>query len=354
MENNYENQDYISSTQAPETIKACQYCSSPDIEEGYNVDLCVDCRDKLSKRPFPLWIKIFSLIILAATIFSLVRLPSVVSGAVAFSRGEKAAKEKNYITAAKEYKKAAEKYSDSTLVLAKLFLAQYYNLQIDEAYDTFALISGRESDSELVETANLIYSKINTYYYPQSNSFYTTLLEYYDNTEILVEAITEYLDYYPDDVCATYYLADKKFELKKYDEAEQLISKVVAQYDDFYFGHLLLAEIYCEKGDYNKSVQHCLKVLADNQQNTTALGNYVRAELKLGDVKKGLELATKTYNLDKTNPLSMANMALAYHYNNMPKERDEMFEAFKNGIYKDAYTINLLTSIFNGELEWRK
>lgn len=70
MENNYENQDYISSTQAPETIKACQYCSSPDIEEGYNVDLCVDCRDKLSKRPFPLWIKIFSLIILAATIFS--------------------------------------------------------------------------------------------------------------------------------------------------------------------------------------------------------------------------------------------------------------------------------------------
>jgi len=47
-------------------------------------------------------------------------------------------------------------------------------------------------------------------------------------------------------------------------------------------------------------------------------------------------------------------MALAYHYNNMPKERDEMFEALKNGAYKDNYTINLLTSIFNGELEWRK
>jgi len=31
-----------------------------------------------------------------------------------------------------------------------------------------------------------------------------------------------------------------------------------------------------------------------------------------------------------------------------------MFEALKNGAYKDNYTINLLTSIFNGELEWRK
>jgi len=107
---------------------------------------------KLSKRSFPLWVIIFSLIILAATVFSLVRLPSVVSTAVAFSRGEKAAKEKNYITAANEYKKVAEKYSNSTQILAKLFLAQYYNLQIDEAYDTFTIISGREEeDTELVE-----------------------------------------------------------------------------------------------------------------------------------------------------------------------------------------------------------
>jgi len=81
-------------------------------------------------------------------------------------------------------------------------------------------------------------------------------------------------------------------------------------------------------------VEHCNRVLADNRQNTAALGNLVRAELKLGDVKKGLELAIQTYNLDKTNPLSIANMALAYHYNNMPKERDEMFEALKNGAYK--------------------
>jgi len=92
-------------TQEHEAKRMCQNCLSPDIEEGYNVDLCADCRKKLSKRSFPLWVIIFSLIILAATVFSLVRLPSVVSTAVAFSRGEKAAKEKNYITAANEYKK---------------------------------------------------------------------------------------------------------------------------------------------------------------------------------------------------------------------------------------------------------
>jgi len=149
MEQNFESQDYNPGTQEHEAKRMCQNCLSPDIEEGYNVD-CAQTAEKTSKRSFPLWVIIFSLIILAATVFSLVRLPSVVSTAVAFSRGEKAAKEKNYITAANEYKKVAEKYSNSTQILAKLFLAQYYNLQIDEAYDTFTIISGREEeDTEL-------------------------------------------------------------------------------------------------------------------------------------------------------------------------------------------------------------
>jgi len=64
----------------------------------------------------------------------------------------------------------------------------------------------------------------------------------------LVEAVSEYLSIYPDDVCATYYLADKKVELKEYDEAEKLANDILAKYEDFYFAHLLLAEIYCEKG----------------------------------------------------------------------------------------------------------
>jgi len=98
------------------------------------------------------------------------------------------------------------------------------------------------------------------------------LLEYYDDTKTLVEAVSEYLSIYPDDVCATYYLADKKVELKEYDEAEKLANDILAKYEDFYFAHLLLAEIYCEKGDYNKSVEHCNRVLADNRQNTAAFG----------------------------------------------------------------------------------
>lgn len=354
MERNYENQDQGSSTQEPEIKKDCPPSSNPDVAESSNADLGGHSRNKISKRPFPLWKKILSLIILAAVVFSLIKLPPVISGAVAFYKGENAAKEKNYVTAANEYKKALEKNPDSTLILAKLFIAQYYNLQIDEALATFETINGRDSNMEMVDAVNLIIPKIKSYYYPHDNSFYSTLMTYYDDVEILELAISEYLTYYPDDVCATYYLADKKIELSKYDEAEELINGVLAKYDDFYYGILLLSEIYCENGDYEKAVECCQKILSLNKQNTAALGNLVRAELKLGDVKKALDLATETYNLDKTNPLSLSNMALAYHFNDMPNERDEMFDLLKNGTYLDSYTINLLTSIFNGELQWRE
>jgi len=156
----------------------------------------------------------FSLIILAATVFSLVRLPSVVSTAVAFSRGEKAAKEKNYITAANEYKKVAEKYSNSTQILAKLFLAQYYNLQMTRPMTPLRLYrkgrrryrTGRESKWNI--------TKIKTCYYPQSNSFYTLLLEYYDDTKTLVEAVSEYLSIYPMMFAQPITLQTKKLNLK--------------------------------------------------------------------------------------------------------------------------------------------
>jgi len=93
MEQNFESQDYNPGTQEHEAKRMCQNCLSPDIEEGYNVDLCADCRKKLSNVLFFMGNNFF-FNHTCATVFSLVRLPSVVSTAVAFSRGEKAAKEK--------------------------------------------------------------------------------------------------------------------------------------------------------------------------------------------------------------------------------------------------------------------
>ncbi|WP_010249046.1 tetratricopeptide repeat protein [Acetivibrio cellulolyticus] len=351
MENNIENQFCDAETQ--DSTTGCKICSSPNIEEGYNVDLCESCRNMLSKRPFPVWVKLFSVIVLGLLVFSLIRLPSAVSGGVAFDRGEKAADQRNYITAALEYKKAADRYSDSTLVLAKLFIAQYYNMDFEEAINTFEIIAGREeSNTTLVNNVNEIVDKIEKYYYPSKDL--SSLMEANQNDNASLEKnLDEYLKEHPDDVVAALVLGNMKFDLEKYDEVESIMQKVISSNSDFWDGKLLLAATYREKGNYQKAEELCKDVLSVNTQNKLALGALVRLELKLGDVAKGLETATKSYELDKNDAFSISNMALAYHYNNKLDKRDEMFNEFKASKNVDEYTLNFLSSVFSGELKWR-
>ncbi|MFZ5989672.1 MAG: hypothetical protein ACOYWZ_21450 [Bacillota bacterium] len=356
MENNYENQSYDTEVVEPngdEAQAGCKCCSGPYIEEGYNLELCVNCRDMLAKRPIPVWIKVFSVVILAMLVFTLSRFPSVIQAGVAYERGLAAEKGKNYSTASIEYKKASEKFSDSTLVLAKLCVAQYYNMQIEEAINTFGIIAGRQdSDEDLVEKVNSVIDKIEKYYSPSEEVAKIMQANANAGPEKLQNELEAYLSTHPNDVFVSTYVADKKFEEGKFEEAEKILYRITSSNSDFQSGNLLMAAIYREIKDYDKAIEYCQKILDINAQSTQALGSMARIELKRGNDSKGLSLATKAYNINNNDPYTVANMALAYHFNNMMKERDEMFERFKSFKDIDEYNLNLLTSIFNGE-KWR-
>jgi hypothetical protein len=57
----------------------------------------------------------------------------------------------------------------------------------------------------------------------------------------------------------------------------------------------------------------------------------VKARIYLKQKKDalGLELATKSVALDKTDPYSNATLALAYHFNNMQAKRDTLIQQVK-------------------------
>jgi Tfp pilus assembly protein PilF len=72
--------------------------------------------------------------------------------------------------------------------------------------------------------------------------------------------------------------------------------------------------------------------------------------LKQGKDAKALEYAKKGYDLDKTDPAAIANLAVAYHYNGMAELRDEMTEEAKSLGYKN---VDSLHKIYSGELTVR-
>lgn len=110
----------------------CKNCGSSLVEEGYELALCQECRDLLSKRPIPVWIRVFFGIVTIILIFTLIKLPSSIRAGIAFERGVKADKSRKCVSAMNEYEKVIEVFPDSTLVLARLGIDYYRNEKIME------------------------------------------------------------------------------------------------------------------------------------------------------------------------------------------------------------------------------
>jgi len=341
-----------------EEIIKCKACGSTIIEEGYALPLCSQCRDKLSKRSIPLQIKITAIVFILVIIVSLVKFPSTLKVGIEYERGIKAEESLKFVTATKHFENVIENYPDSDKVLVKLLSVYYQNEKIDEAYNTYDKLVGptpknKKMDRDSVAQVNNLIKNMDMYYNP-SKELYGKLKTMKNATaEDLVKTIKPFVDKNPNEVYGAYYLSDLYYEMKKYDEANTVLTKVVAAHPDFYEGVLLQAAIFRELGQYDKAIECTQKVLKHNSEDVAAIVSLSKIELKRKNNTQGLEYAKQAYNLDNSDKYTIANLSLAYHYNNQTKERDDMFKTFQTYENKDKYTVDFLTSIFNGSLQWQ-
>ncbi|WIV12635.1 tetratricopeptide repeat protein [Proteiniborus sp. MB09-C3] len=333
-------------------IVACLNCSSSVVEPEYKAPLCSECRDKLSNRPIPLWIKAFFGIIFIVTILSLIMFPALLKAGVAYERGARAENERKYITAMNEYERVLNKYPDSTLVLAKLSIAYYENDKIDKAIDAIDMIIGEEAEEDLIDRIDTVMDNIATFYFLNeglNKILNSSEQDYY--TEELVAQLETYVNEHPEDVAGKYYLADALYEFGEFDYAEILIREVINSKPEFHSAYFFLAAICREQERYDEALEYCKEVLSMNAENPGAYITISKIELKRNNDEVALEMAEKAYKLDKDNNQAVSNLSLAYHYNDMISERDNMFNLLvdKNAEYETEF----LTSIFNGTYQWR-
>lgn len=333
----------------------CANCKKHEVEEGYRANLCKSCRESFVKRRIPWHIKGVVLLIILMVIVGITGIDVPLRANINYERGQIAEREKKYVTALNCYNKVAEAYPDSTIVLARTYITQFYNENVKESLQILNKIAGREvEDDALVDEINKIVDRTKVlYYYDVEFQQYLEGNQDRDLKE-LAEDLSSFCKDYPNNITVVYYYASSLFDLEKYDEARSVMEKIMPGNEDCYSGHLLIAATYRETGNYEKAIEACDRVLNQNAEYVSAISSKARIELKLNNVKSGLALAQKAYKLDENNPYSISTLALAYHYNNMNKERDNMFEAFKKYSENDEYNISLLTNIFNGKLKWRE
>ena len=337
----------------------CKSCGSPDVEDGYTLALCRNCREELSKRPIPKTIKAVAAgIILIAIILMIASLPKFKS-AIEYEKGIKAEKSKKYVTAMKHYERVVKDNPNYDEGLVKLLSVYYENEKIDELYQTFKTLAGpvpeeKEMDNNLVEKVNEIMDKVDKYY-NMSDALYEKLSGMNDPTPTdIINTIKPVVDSDPNEVYGAYYLANAYYEVGKFKEANDVLNKAIITYPNFYSMLLLQAATLRELGEYDKAIECTQKVLDHNVEDISAIVAKSKIDLKRKNNEKGLEYAKQAYDLDGSDSFVVSNLSLAYHYNNMTEDRDKAFREYCDFENKDEYTTNLLNSIFDGSLEWQK
>src|SRR5580692_4015934 len=131
-------------TQTPEPAGTgqpvvCANCGQPGIEGDHPTPLCSDCREKFTKFPIPMWIKLFAAAVVAVLLFSLFSLPANISLGVHLAKGRKAAVDRRYVTAERELKTFTDKVPGNAEARERLLIAAYYN----EDYEVFSQQVGK-------------------------------------------------------------------------------------------------------------------------------------------------------------------------------------------------------------------
>ena len=110
-------------TPAPQ---GCVECHSPMVVPGFATPLCQPCRDRLIRRPIPLWLKIAASVMGLFLLFALTRVPRELSAAVACERGKRAEDAGDHAKSLAEYQKALAYYPDAPEVIRGIATAAFH------------------------------------------------------------------------------------------------------------------------------------------------------------------------------------------------------------------------------------
>jgi len=130
-----------------EVTKACRSCGA---ESDFAIPLCADCRTKLAQQPIPVGIKLAGIAIALLLLLALTRIPSSLSAAIAFERGERSEQKLQFALAENEYQKSVLAFPRSDLAHTRLFVAAYRARDTGTARHEFEYLRGRRLDAKLV------------------------------------------------------------------------------------------------------------------------------------------------------------------------------------------------------------
>jgi hypothetical protein len=134
-------------------LEACKSCGQ-QAEPDYSLPLCSACRESLSKRPLPKWVKLSFFLVILVTLFAATKFPKSLVAGIAFERGRLAEGSHDFSSAVANYSQVLNLFPNSILVIARLGIAQQKAGDFSASRETLGKIAKLKVSKEIAREVN--------------------------------------------------------------------------------------------------------------------------------------------------------------------------------------------------------
>lgn len=330
----------------------CEQCGAPDILHGYPTPLCNACRQGFIRYPVPLLIKVFGGAILLVVIYCCFSFPADLSLGLHIHRGKKAEEQKKFLTAQREFTRAASRKPEDIEIQCHLALAAFNNMDLS-AFSVIAekLVGKSIENDQLYKKVDDAMAKFNSYV--PKDSMIEMMKAHRNN--IPDQSFKKYLHNHPDDLYAHFSYASILFDQNRFSPCDSILKNVL-KIDAGYFPALrLMASLKREMNDYDSADKYCDDLLNINNEAGYAIASKARTRLKQKKDSEGLKLALQSVETDQLDPYNTATLILAYHFNGETEKRDALITACKSADNEATKEfVAYATDVISGKIPFRE
>lgn len=170
------------------------------------------------------------------------------------------------------------------------------------------------------------------------------------DTASAITELEDYLTVYPQDDLAWTILGRVYVDVDRLDEALNAYESAIAINPRQFQAITGSGIVHRKRGDNDAAMEAYKKAVQIDPNYGHAYSSMAIIALKRNEDKKALRYARRGYDLDKSDPVIAANLAVAYHYNDDSENRDKFTGIAEQLGYAN---VDVLQQIYSGEMSVR-
>lgn len=332
--------------------KGCLNCGNPAVLHEFPTKLCSECREKFIRFPVPKWIWAFAGGIGLVVVFALFSFSGNLSTGIALERGKKAEHDHRYKTAQREFEKVTAAVPGYLEGQAHLMMTAFNNLDFAAFNKAFKALQNQPiADNELYKQLDDVVTKAGYYFQNDSSR---QLHSKYDSLGIPIPDTVwrKYLQQNRDDLGSMIVYSGELFDKEQYAACDSICHVVLESYPGCINALLFMASVKRETGNNDSALYYCNKLIELNNEYAPAFASKARTYLKMKKDDEAMKLALQAYGMDKKDGYCTATLAIAYHFKNDIKKRDELINNNKSDSNMTTY-LQVALDIFSKKEKFR-